>query len=267
MINFQKLNIRLTGIVLLFVIFPVAILGGIVFYNMEQSTVRENVSFTRATMERRRDSITNNVDSINMSTQFFLSNEKMNTLLIDAAVGNEHTTREWIDIYQSDVAALERLINNNPVLGGVRYYSVTDESGEEIIRGSALWMLMDMNTRKMIFPEAEGISIEETVTGNEYAFPKSIKPAETDSIYSMTVPYSFTDINGHLTNTKYFDIADDITLNASENKTPKYVAAEYSGELRYNEKVNIAYTQSESGIYLSGTKDDNKKVFKLKMDY
>ena len=130
LIKGQKLNIRLTGIVLLFVIIPVAILGGIVFYNMEQSTVRENVSFTQATMERRRDSITNNVDSINMSTQFFLSNEKMNELLIDAAVGNTHTTREWIDIYQSDVAALERLINNNPVLGGVRYYAVNDNVQE-----------------------------------------------------------------------------------------------------------------------------------------
>ena len=128
--NSQKLNIRLTGIVLLFVIIPVAILGGIVFYNMEQSTVRENVSFTQATMERRRDSITNNVDSINMSTQFFLSNEKMNDVLIDAYVGNRHSTKEWLDIYKSDVAALERLINNNPVLGGVRYYSVTDNVQE-----------------------------------------------------------------------------------------------------------------------------------------
>ena len=126
----QKLNIRLTGIVLLFVIIPVAILGGIVFYNMEQSTIRENVSFTQATMERRRDSITNNVDSINMSTQFFLSNEKLNSVLIDARVGNKHSTKEWLEIYKSDVAALERLINTNPVLGGVRYYAVTDNVQE-----------------------------------------------------------------------------------------------------------------------------------------
>ena len=129
-INSQKLNIRLTGIVLLFVIIPVAILGGIVFYNMEQSTIRENVSFTQATMERRRDSIKNNVDSINMSTQFFLSNEKMNLVLVDARVGNKHSTREWLEIYKSDVAALERLINTNPVLGGVRYYAVTDNVQE-----------------------------------------------------------------------------------------------------------------------------------------
>ena len=129
-INSQKLNIRLTGIVLLFVIIPVAILGGIVFYNMEQSTVRENVNFTQATMERRRESITNNVDSINMSTQFFLSNDKMNSVLIDAVVGNKHSTREWLEIYKSDVAALERLINTNPVLGGVRYYSFTDNVQE-----------------------------------------------------------------------------------------------------------------------------------------
>ena len=127
-----KLNTRLTGIVLLFVMIPVAILGGIVFYNMEQSTIRENLSFMQSTMERRKDSIANNVDSINMSTQFFLSNEKMNSLLIDAAVGKEHTTKEWIETYEVDVAALERLINNNPVLGAVRYYTVNDNVQEMV---------------------------------------------------------------------------------------------------------------------------------------
>ncbi len=127
-----KLNTRLTGIVLLFVMIPVAILGGIVFYNMEQSTIRENLSFMQSTMERRKDSITNNVDSINMSTQFFLSNEKMNSLLVDAAVGKVHTTKEWIETYEVDVAALERLINNNPVLGAVRYYAVNDNVQEMV---------------------------------------------------------------------------------------------------------------------------------------
>ena len=148
-----------------------------------------------------------------------------------------------------------------------RYYSVTDSKGEEIIRGSALWMLMDMKSRRMIFPESEGIGIEGTVTGNEYELPKSIKPEETDSNYSFTVPYSFTDINGHLTNTKYFDIAEDITLNTASNKAPKYVAVEYSGEARYGENVDISFCQDKNSIFLSGTKNDGKKVFKLKMTY
>ena len=82
-----KLNTRLTGVVLIFVMLPIAILGGIVFYNMEQSSIRENVSFMQSTMERRRDSISNNIDSINMTTQFFLTNDTMNNVLICAAQG------------------------------------------------------------------------------------------------------------------------------------------------------------------------------------
>ena len=129
-INGLKLNTRLTGIVLLFVMIPVAILGGIVFYNMEQSSIRENVSFMEATMQRRRDSIANNVDSINMTTQFFLSNDTMNQVLVKASTGGKYSTKEWISIYRTDVAALERLINNNPVLAGVRVYAVNDNVQE-----------------------------------------------------------------------------------------------------------------------------------------
>ena len=127
LINGLKLNTRLTGVVLIFVMLPIAILGGIVFYNMEQSSVKENVNFMQATMERRRDSIANNIDSINMTTQFFLTNDTMNNVLVCAAQNGQYSTRQWIDIYRNDVAALERLINNNPVLRGVRYYAVNDK--------------------------------------------------------------------------------------------------------------------------------------------
>ncbi len=126
----MKLNSRLTGVVLLFVMIPIAILGGIVFYNMEQSTIKENVTYMQSTMERRQDSISNNIDSINMTTQFFLTNDTMNGVLITAAEGGTYSTKEWISIYRNDVAALERLINNNPVLRGVRYYAVSDNVQE-----------------------------------------------------------------------------------------------------------------------------------------
>ncbi len=125
-----KLNIRLTGVVLIFVMLPIAVLGGIVFYNMEQSSVKENVNFMQSTMERRQDSIINNIDSINMTTQFFLTNDTMNNVLIRAAENKTYSTKEWINIYRNDVAALERLINNNPVLRGVRFYAINDNVQE-----------------------------------------------------------------------------------------------------------------------------------------
>lgn len=128
----MKLNSRLTGVVLLFVMLPIAVLGGIVFYNMEQSSIRENVNYMQSTMERRRDSISNNIDSINMTTQFFLTNDTMNNVLLRAVNSGTYSTKEWISIYRNDVAALERLINNNPVLRGVRYYSSNDNIQEMV---------------------------------------------------------------------------------------------------------------------------------------
>ena len=125
-----KLNRKLTAIILVLVMIPIAILSGVMFYNMEQSTIKENVSYLDSTMGRRQDSIKNNIDSINMTTQFFLSDETMNRILISAKNQGTYSTKEWLSFYRNDVASLERLINTNPVLAGARYYAVSDNVQE-----------------------------------------------------------------------------------------------------------------------------------------
>lgn len=147
-----------------------------------------------------------------------------------------------------------------------RYYELVSDSGELLARGSALWMLMDMVERDMVFPDEEGIEIEGCVTGREYPLPKPLKPIETDKNVDFTVPFSYSDINGHLTNTKYFDIAEDMTSLSALGRTPKYVFAEYSGEARFGETVDIALTETDNLVYLAGTKEQ-KKVFKVKFEY
>ena len=147
-----------------------------------------------------------------------------------------------------------------------RYYELVSDRGELLARGSALWMLMDMVERDMVFPDEEGIEIEGCVTGKEYPLPKPLKPIETDKSVDFTVPFSYSDINGHLTNTKYFDIAEDMTSLSALGRTPKYVFAEYSGEARFGETVDIALTETDNLVYLAGTKEQ-KKVFKVKFEY
>ena len=148
-----------------------------------------------------------------------------------------------------------------------RFFEIYDESDKCIIKGSAVWMLMDINTRSMIFPDKEGISVEGTVLGREYPLPKPIKPEETDRTQTFTVPFSYTDINGHLTNTKYFDIAEDMTSLSSKNQTPAYVACEYAGEAKYGDSFNISVFENENTAYLSGSGENNKKIFRLLMQY
>ena len=55
-----------------------------------------------------------------------------------------------------------------------RYYELVSEDGSEVmVRASALWMLLDEKTRRFVFPESYGISIEGCVTGREIALPSS----------------------------------------------------------------------------------------------
>ena len=243
LIKSLKLNTRLTGIVLLFVMIPVAILGGIVFYNMEQSTIRENLSFMQSTMERRKDSITNNVDSINMSTQFFLSNDKMNSLLIDAAIGKEHSTKEWIDIYEVDVAALERLINNNPVLGAVRYYAVNDNVQEMVpvlFSGSRMhrqeWASLAeeggwvFNYTDKLFDNADQtpmLALITPVVSRQYGMVGVI---EANMSMKTMFPSMYEDIEGE--SSCFVTDSGKVIFGSNENADAEQIAVSLSDELR-----------------------------------
>ena len=147
-----------------------------------------------------------------------------------------------------------------------RYYNVYDEKGETLVRGSALWTLMDCETRKMIFPDEYDISIKETVTGKEFELPKPLKFEEVEFCEEYTVPYSRTDINGHLTNTAYFDIAQDRLDFSKEGKKLSYAAAQYSGEARMGESFTLGIYKDEKSAFVSGTKAD-KRIFGLRLEY
>ena len=71
----QKLNVKFTLVIILFMVIPIGILAGILFYNMEKNVVSENTGYMEYTMERNKDAVATKINSINMSTQFFLSDE------------------------------------------------------------------------------------------------------------------------------------------------------------------------------------------------
>ena len=72
-----KLNIKFTSIIILFMVIPIGVLAGVLFYVMEQNAVQENMDYMEYTMQRNEDGIKTKIDSINMSTQFFLSDDSL----------------------------------------------------------------------------------------------------------------------------------------------------------------------------------------------
>ena len=121
-----KLNIKFTSIIILFMVIPIGVFAGVLFYVMEQNAVQENMDYMEYTMQRNEDGIKTKIDSINMSTQFFLSDDSLLRMLNASAIGGEISTADWLDFKNNEVSALERLVNNNPLLYGVRVYAVND---------------------------------------------------------------------------------------------------------------------------------------------
>lgn len=125
-----KLNVKFTIVIVLLVMVPISIFSGVLFYSIEDNTIRENTTYMQYTMERSRDNIRKNIDSVNMTTQFFLNDEPLLNVL-NSTMGQERmTTEEMLEFYHSDISSLERLVNNNTLLYGVHVYAMNDQVQE-----------------------------------------------------------------------------------------------------------------------------------------
>ena len=126
----QKLNRKFTLLIVVFTIIPIGIFASILFYVMEQNVIDENINYMSYTMERNEDALISKIDSINMSTQFFLSDDALLEILNKTSMGELITTEQWLEFKAYHVSSLERLVYNNPLLYGVRVYAVSDEVQE-----------------------------------------------------------------------------------------------------------------------------------------
>ena len=88
-----------------------------------------------------------------------------------------------------------------------RYFIFRDEHGEEIGRAGTLWVLLDVNTRKMAKPDICAALMPDN---SDLLAPLGLPATVTEvsgTIESHThLPvYTDLDINGHMNNTKYMD--------------------------------------------------------------
>lgn len=160
-----KLNIKFTIIIVLFTVVPLCISIGALFHIMIQNVIDENISYMQYTMERNSDNMATRIDSVNMSTQFFLSDDSLKQVLNASVSGEELSTEDWLKFKNIEVSSLERLVNNNPLLYSVRVYAVNDQVQE---------MMPILYSRKRM--EKQSWAEKEDYTGWNYNY--------TDNIFS-----------------------------------------------------------------------------------
>ena len=146
-----------------------------------------------------------------------------------------------------------------------RYYRIADEKDNTLLSASALWMLVDEKTRKMVFPDEWGVEIAGVTTGQEIRLPSGLKKLPCTEEAAFTVPFSYVDLNGHMNNTRYFDLAEDHLTAAAEGRRLKTVGTEYTAEARFGDALTLRWGSEAGRCYMEGVSD--KPCFRLSMEY
>ncbi len=145
-----------------------------------------------------------------------------------------------------------------------------DEGGKECFRAISLWVIMTLDTRKMISPSKSGIQLAGVVRGLELASPKGLVPRDMGSFSSRKVCYTDIDRNGHMNNTRYMEWMDDL-FPSDFHRTHhlKELLMCYLAESREGQTLDMHYGTEEDGCVRvdayrkEGTEDH--RVFSARM--
>ena len=145
-----------------------------------------------------------------------------------------------------------------------------DAQGNEVFRCITLWVLMDLNTRKMIVPGKSGIIVAGTLRGNELPAPNGLIPKPLGTQTSRTVAFTDLDRNGHMNNTRCLDwIADLLPSRFHESHTVTDFTVCYLAEARELQELRLNWDMSD-GCTLqvdatTGAGEESHRVFSAKL--
>ena len=93
-------------------------------------------------------------------------------------------------------------------------------------------------------------------TGDEIALPSPPRAIPFTGSTDFTVPYSYVDLNGHMNNTRYFDLAEDLIPYAKEGRRLTRVATEFGREIRLGETFAASWGEADGRVYFAGLPSD-----------
>ncbi len=144
-----------------------------------------------------------------------------------------------------------------------RSYLLKDDKGEIIVEASAVWALIDVKSRKIVNPSEHHIDIPDLSEGRPFIFPLGGKmPSSFSREAEIKASYSLCDLNKHLNNAFYLDIAEDLLpIPYLLEHEVKSIEIEYLHEVKIGESLHIDYEKVGDDCYFSSP------AFKLKLSF
>ncbi|MDO4866838.1 MAG: thioesterase [Clostridia bacterium] len=147
-----------------------------------------------------------------------------------------------------------------------RYYRLADSRGESLVESSALWVLMDAETRGRVYPDDYGITIPGVKLGGEPPMPRVLGMPGTGEL-PFTVPYSYVDLNGHMNNARLLDLAEDLMPEGLRARPVRSIEAEYRAEAKPGETLMLRTREDGALFTLAGDGAGGRSAFHLRLEY
>ena len=146
-----------------------------------------------------------------------------------------------------------------------RYCRMETLDGRPLVDAASYYVLVDYYTRQSVFPEHLDIPHSDAPTGREIALPGRIHLPELTHSAPFTIPYSYIDLNRHMNNVKYVDLAEDELGLAQAGHELKELTIEYVNEAKLGETLTLSWANRDDNWYLAGNTD--QRIFNLQLKY
>jgi len=132
------------------------------------------------------------------------------------------------------------------------------------------WVLADITQRKILRPGTiHGLENSPRPIAVKNILPKKIRmPREMEVALTRPLYYSDTDINGHVNNTKYADMAcDALRLEQRKDRYISHAEINYVQEGFPGEVLTLYRSEEEDTQYVQGVDADGKARFVVRLKF
>ena len=131
------------------------------------------------------------------------------------------------------------------------HFTLDTPSGDRLVTGCSLWVLSDLESHSMLSPRIPRFTMPTPEPpGAPVPRMKPVRAPEACRYTPRRVRWSETDINGHLTNTRYVDWMCDLADAEFHRAHPmKTLRVDYRGEIRPDEEVTLTWALDDTRLY------------------
>lgn len=141
----------------------------------------------------------------------------------------------------------------------MRYYDFVSDSGELLVQGKSLWVIVEPATRAIVAPAKFEYLLKSEVQTDFERKPGKIKmPENLQLLGDQKILLSHLDPNGHLTNAKYINFAIDFLPETYQEKEITDFRLNFCKEIKKNEIMHVygSFDEENHRIVVAGKRDN-----------